>query len=73
MDFKSWIVKFKNENNKVGDLASDINEDVNFPITKSKNVVLRYFKYKLVSQTISEHVIEIIENIWGLYESEQLT
>lgn len=71
MDFKSWIVKFKDINNKVGDLASDINEDDNFPITKDKNVVLNYFNNIFVSQLLIEAVIEVVESIWELYEKER--
>ena len=72
MDFKSWVVRFKNENNKFGDLAKDINEDVNFPITKDKNVVLNYFKNIFVSQFLIEAVIEVVEDFWVLYEMERL-
>ena len=44
--FKEWIANFKNTDTNLGDLASDILSDKNFPNSSDKNVLLGYLKSK---------------------------
>ena len=64
MSFKKWIVKFKDVDNPIGDLASDINEDSAFPESCTLQEAISYLKNR---RAISE-AIEVLEIMWPVYQ-----
>ena len=42
--FKEWIANFKNTDTNLGDLASDILSDTNFPDSSDKDILLEYLR-----------------------------
>lgn len=44
MTFKEWIIKFKDVNLPIGDLAKDINSDKHFPNTKDHDLMIEYLE-----------------------------
>ncbi|MGG0644285.1 YozE family protein [Sporosarcina gallistercoris] len=54
MDFKTWIIRYKDRESRRGDLAYDISKDARFPNSSDKEVLLHYLKH--VRQAIPEAV-----------------
>lgn len=66
MNFKQWINKYINDNNPIGDLARDINQDTDFPSTKQYGRILRYLENK----GICDNAKEVFEESFKRYEEE---
>lgn len=61
--FKTWILKFKNVDLPIGDLANDISHDKNFPNIANKQEIYNY----LVSKHACDEAIETFEHAWEYY------
>lgn len=66
LDFKTWILHFKNVDRPIGDLATDIARDNEFPTENSKEVIRNYLKRKS-SFSIVSAVLETFDNAWDYY------
>lgn len=49
--FKEWIANFQNTDTNLGDLASDILSDNNFPDSSDKDILLKYLESKRAHKT----------------------
>lgn len=63
MTFKTWILEFINVNLPIGDLARDINSDVNFPNVSDKDVIANY----LQNIGACREALETFEHSWEFY------
>ncbi|KPN97744.1 sterile alpha motif-like domain-containing protein [Lysinibacillus sp. ZYM-1] len=67
MIFKTWIQQFINEDNPIGDLARDNEQDPSFPDSNSYNELYDY----LYSQNASELCLLSFDKAWQLYNARQ--
>jgi len=42
--FYTWLKKFQNQDNSIGDLSRDAQNDSSFPITKNYDIILEHLK-----------------------------
>lgn len=61
--FKTWLANFKKVDLPIGDLATDITKDKNFPDNDSFSEILEH----LQSQTSDPDVIETFMLVWNFY------
>ncbi|MBT2600913.1 MULTISPECIES: YozE family protein [unclassified Oceanobacillus] len=66
MTFKNWIIKFKDVNLPIGDLAKDIDSDKHFPDTKDHDTMLEY----LEKRNAYHLAIETFERSYRFYQEE---
>lgn len=67
MNFKTWILGFVDDISAIGDVASQINADPNFPETENYNMLIDYFD----SMHASDNFLDAFESAWNLYESSK--
>jgi len=63
--FANWVMMHKHENDKFGDVARDLCDDKNVKKTMCYTKLRKY----LVAYPADDVVIEIIDELWGLYRS----
>lgn len=63
MNFKSWILKFKDVNLPIGDLAREIYPDSNFPTTSDKQEIYNYLK----NTNACDEILEIFDHAFDYY------
>jgi uncharacterized protein YozE (UPF0346 family) len=61
--FRTWILHFVDVDLPIGDLASDIKNDPEFPRANKKEVILEYLRSR---QAIPE-AIQTFEDAWDYY------
>jgi len=66
MTFKEWISYFKDVDRPIGDLASDIARDKEFPTENTKGTIRNYLSNKM-SFSASDKVLEAFDNAWSYY------
>lgn len=66
MNFKTWVDHFKDVDRPIGDLAKDINRDVNFPDANDRKTIRDYLEKKLTF-TSRPNVLEAFDNAWSYY------
>jgi uncharacterized protein YozE (UPF0346 family) len=63
MFFRVWIRQFIEDNNAIGDLSRDINEDSNFPKKNDYNTLLVYLK----DRDACDNAIQTLKESWYQY------
>ena len=64
--FAKWIMRYKEDNSPIGDLARDISDDKDFPKTKSKKKILEY----LESKDACDGAISAFISAWEAYTAD---
>jgi len=67
MNFKEWLMHFKNVNLPIGDLAKEIERDENFPNTSDKEIILEH----LESHNAMDGVINTFEYVYAFYKEDK--
>ncbi|WP_062323901.1 YozE family protein [Halolactibacillus sp. JCM 19043] len=67
MNFKEWLMHFKDVNRPIGDLAKDVAVDDHFPISSDKEEI----KEHLEKYNASETVMDIFECVYDFYKVEK--
>ncbi|MGV2929291.1 YozE family protein [Macrococcus capreoli] len=62
--YKTWMKQFVDSNTALGDLATDINNDKEFPLKNTKSIIEDYLKRR----NASTDVLDIFSKSWSLYE-----
>lgn len=68
MSFKDWILRHKEENSPLGDLATDISNDSNFPDTDSKEAIETY----LNDCGASDNALNSFTAAWNYYSHSDM-
>ena len=66
LTYKEWLLKFKDVDLPIGDLAKDVAEDPNFPNSKDRDINFDY----LESRNAANVVISVFERTFDFYESD---
>ena len=69
MTFKEWVLHFKDVDRPIGDLATDISKDPEFPIENNKELIRDYLSDK-AQPAIVLQVLETFDNAWSYYEKD---
>ncbi|WP_368900567.1 YozE family protein [Oceanobacillus oncorhynchi] len=67
MNFKEWLMHFKNVDRPIGDLAKEIERDKDFPDTTSKEKILEH----LESHNAMDAIIDIFEYVYAFYKEDK--
>jgi uncharacterized protein YozE (UPF0346 family) len=62
LSFKDWIVQYKDVDMPMGDFASDVSRDPEYPKTESYKTLSNYFASKSLSE-----VSRLFEVAWKFY------
>jgi uncharacterized protein YozE (UPF0346 family) len=61
--YKTWMLELLDYDNPVGDLARDIDQDINFPNTDDFDEVKNY----LTRRGATYDVMQLLEETWSKY------
>ena len=61
--FKDWLMRFRNVDLPIGDLANDVASDPEFPDSQDYDRLHNYFSSK------GKHVIDAFIPVWQFYRS----
>ncbi len=66
MNFKDWLMHFKDVDRPIGDLANDIANDKYFPNTSDKKEVLAHLEHN----NAMDAVIDTFEYVYAFYKED---
>ncbi len=69
MSFRVWTRQFIDDNNAIGDLARDIDDDSNFPKKNDYNTLLNYLK----DRNACDNAIQTLKESWYQYNLSNTT
>lgn len=66
MNFKTWLLHFKNVDRPIGDLANDIAKDSAFPSGNDRDVIRDYLESR-AGFSVSTALLKTFDDAWDYY------